>query len=202
MSNATDAEPDVAERIRRAVERDDLEAATEYALQAYGDEIYNYIRKLAGKQVLADDAFQEFSVDLWEGWETFDWESSLETWVYTIARNAAYDVMRHKERDPERPFRTDEQQQLVASWTRTVTKNFEKTEAKQWLWDLVQELDPEKRELLVLRIGHQKPWKEVARVMEDEDLEETELRRASNRLRKKYQRLKKTLKKRSDEFPG
>lgn len=189
-------------RLRELVDDEAYTTATDLALETYGDEIYNYIRKLAGDSVRADDAFQEFSVDLWNGWESFGWQSSVETWAYTIARNATYDIMRNRQRNAERPLRTDEQRELVARWTRTVTKNFEKTEAKHWLWEVVDDLDSEKRELLVLRIGHQKSWKEVARIMADDEPDDEQLRRDSARLRKKYQRVKDELRARRDEFDG
>lgn len=192
------------ERIRELVESDAVGDATDLALRVYGDKLYNYIRKLVHSDLLAEEAFQETSVELWESWTSFEWNSSVETWVFSTARHVSYQLIEREQRKQkkERRFRTGEQRELVDRWTRTVTKNFEKTEAKDWLWQTVEELPPEKRELLVLRIGHDKQWKEVARIMEGDELDDDELTRASRRLRKKYQRLKKTLREHTDEFKG
>lgn len=200
---ATDTETDEPRaRIRELVEGGETDRATDRVLEVWGDDLYNYIRRISCDRSLAQDAFQECSMDIWRGLESFGWNSSLETWLYTVARNATYDLMRKRDRRDVRPFRTDEQRELVANWTRTVTKNFEKTEAKEWLWEVIEEFDSEDRELLVLRVGHRKPWKEVARIVEDGDLEDDELRRASARLRKRYQRVKESLRERRDEFDG
>lgn len=188
------------DEIMELVDSGEFERATETVIDAYGSELYNYIRKLCGDPHLADDAFQSFSIDLWEGLESFEGRSSIETWAYTVARNAAYQLMRKQGRKKERPLYTDEQRRLAERWTRSATKNWEKTEAKHWLWEIVEEFGSEARELFVLRIGNQKSWREIAEIVEDDDLEGKELSRASARLRKRYQRLKEKLRKRRDEF--
>lgn len=194
---------DIDSAVREALDEGDPRRATEIALEAYGTELYNYIRRTVRTEPVADDAFQDFALDLLDGWDQFDWKSSVKTWAYSVARNATHRRLRKENPGERRRLHTDEQKELAAEWTRTTTRNWEKSEAKQWLWETVEEFDPEDRELLVLRLGNQMEWSEVARVIEgDEDLDGDELRRASARLRKRYQRLKDKLRERRDEFRG
>ena len=189
--------------IEALVDSGKLEEATEQILDTHGPELYNYMRKVCADPHLADDAFQNFSLDLWQGLESFEGRSSVETWAYTIARNAANQVMRRRADERERRLYTDEKRKLARRWTRTATRNWEKTEAKHWLWDVIEEFGPEARELFVLRIGNELDWKSIARIVEQDDtLDGAELRRSSARLRKRYQRLKDKLRKRRDEFDG
>lgn len=194
---------DIDSAVREALEEGDRRRATEVAIEAYGREIYNYIRRTVRAEHLADDAFQDFALDLLDGWEQFAWESTVKTWAYSVARNATHRLLRAESSGNRRRLHTDEQEELAAEWTRTTTRNWEKTEARKWLWETVEEFDPEDRELLVLRLGNQMEWSEVARVVEDDDdLDGDALRRASARLRKRFQRLKENLRERRDEFGG
>lgn len=44
------------------------------------------------------DLFQDILIALWEQWPTFQGKSSVNTWVYSIARNTAVNHLRHRKK--------------------------------------------------------------------------------------------------------
>ena len=44
------------------------------------------------------DLFQDILVNLWEQWPSFQGKSSVNTWVYSIARNTAVEYLRHRKK--------------------------------------------------------------------------------------------------------
>lgn len=44
------------------------------------------------------DLFQDILVNLWEQWPSFQGKSSVNTWVYSIARNTAVDYLRQRKK--------------------------------------------------------------------------------------------------------
>jgi len=66
-----------------------------------------YLRRLGADRALADELVQETMLQVWRRAGTFDSrQSSVATWVFTIARNKRIDVFRREKRpeiDPEDP---------------------------------------------------------------------------------------------------
>ena len=184
-----------AREVRGAVEGGDVRGAVDRILSRHGAAFYGYIASLVQDESLAAEAFQLFSVRLWESLEGFRWESRLSTWAYRIARNAAYRTLEDPYRRRAARLGTVEQERLAASWTRTTTAAWRRTEAKQRLWEEVEGLSPEDREILVLRLGRKMSWTEVAAVIHglEGHVEEKALARHAAKVRKRFQRLKEVL---------
>lgn len=177
--------------VRTAVATGDLAAAATAALRLYGDELFGYLRAIAGDADLAAEAFAELSEDMWRGLAGFRWQSSLRSWLYTLARNA----LNQLRRDPRRRAARNIPLSLapdVAAVVRTMTMDIQRTAVKDEFRVLREELDPEEHELLLLRIERRLPWKEIARVLGAGD-DELDARAAM--LRKRFERVKERLRK-------
>jgi len=177
--------------IRAACEAGDHEAAITLALQLYGAELLGFLRAIARDDDLAGDAFGELSIDLWRGLPAFRWASSLRSWAYVVARNTLNELRR----DPGR--RGDRNLPLsvapdVAQALRTATREIQRTEVKDELRVLREQLDAEEHELLLLRLDRRLSWKEIARITGATD-DDVDTRAAA--LRKKFERAKERLKK-------
>ena len=77
----------------------------------------------------------------------------------------------------------------VAAQTRTRTDAYLKTEVKNRMQELRQQLPAEDQQLLILRVNRQLSWNEIAMVLGDDGLRATdvELQREATRLRKRFQ---------------
>src|SRR5512140_2745383 len=176
--------------VRALAEKGDARGAATLVLRAYGGEIFGFLMSLHRDEVLANDAFSLFAERLWRGLPSFVWGSSLRTWAYVIARNAAHTARRDAERQGRRGKRANESAlDDVAQAVRTETLDFLKTEKRTRLEALRDALSPEERALLLLRVDRKMAWNELAHVLSDSDapLDEAGALREAARLRKRFQ---------------
>jgi RNA polymerase sigma-70 factor (ECF subfamily) len=163
-----------------AERRDD---AVTLALRTYGPQIYGYLVALIRDRAVADDAFAEFSEDLWEGLGGFRRECSIRTYAYRLALHAALRLLREPHRRRGRRLETEEIAQ-IADRVRTSTAAHLRTSSKDKLAELRAALSPEEQTLLILRIDRNLPWREVAEVMAiDEPAARKRFERTKERLR-------------------
>ncbi|MBI4956330.1 MAG: RNA polymerase sigma factor [Myxococcales bacterium] len=186
---------DVEAEIRAARERGDLHAAATLALEAYGPELLGFLVSLLGDPDAADEAFAQLGEDLWRGLPGFEARSSARTWLYTLARHAAYRLVRGA-RVRNKYAAPASQISAVAEAVRTRTLPFLRTEARDGIARLRAALDPDDRALLVLRLDRNMSWTEVAAVLAPDE----EPVRAAARLRKRFQLVKDRLRERAREL--
>lgn len=194
------AERDELERtVRSLCDAGDYDDATTAALQGYGSELMGFFVAAAQNEGLADDAFALFCEHLWKGLPKFQWRSSLRTWVYVVGRNALRMTRRGAGRRREVTLSSSDADRLVAE-IRSQTRTFLRTETKDAVAKLRQQLDPEDQELLLLRLSRQMSWVDIARVMHDDgELTDDELKRNAARLRQRFSRAKTRLQQLVDE---
>ena len=65
-------------------------------LDAYGNKLYWHIRRMVVSREDAEDAMQETSIKIFSKLDSFKGESSLFTWVYSIATSEALQVLRRR----------------------------------------------------------------------------------------------------------
>ncbi len=186
-------------RIAHLLAVEDFSLAAEAVLRGYGPEILGWLRGTTRTPQDADDAFSRFSGDVWDGISRFRGASSARTWAYTLARHAHHRLLR----DPYRKravHLTDSPASLIEQDVRASTVPYLKTAIKDGFALLREELDPEDRELLVLRVDRDMAWTDIALVMTSGEPPSPEaLRRRSASLRKRFERVKERLKQRALE---
>lgn len=177
--------------MRACLERGEHAAATTCAVQGYGPQILGYLLAMSRNEADAHDAFAQFCEDLWRGLAGFRWQSSLRTWSYVIARNA---LQRQQGKAPGRhgphvALSQAPELQAIAARARTETAEYMRTETRSRLSALREQLDPDDRSLLILRVDRRMPWRDIAEVLADPAQPVTLERRAAA-LRKRFERLK------------
>jgi RNA polymerase sigma-70 factor (ECF subfamily) len=139
----------------------------------------------------ADDVLSIFAEDLWKGLPAFRFECSLRTWAFCLARNASARLRRDLWRVRGERLPTSAASRLAASIAASQLPGGRADTLRQ----LRDELDPEDRALLVLRVDEDLEWDEVARVLSADGppvLAAT--------LRKRYERVKDRLAARAREL--
>jgi RNA polymerase sigma-70 factor (ECF subfamily) len=140
----------------------------------------------------AGDVFSQFCEDVWNGLGRFRWEGALRAWVYAVARHAA---VRYRRTSYERRRRPLDQAQAFTDLEeriRTQTVEFLRTENRSAVDQLREQLAPDERALLILRLDRKLAWNEIAEIMADEGTPRTPeaLRRDAATLRKRFERVK------------
>lgn len=191
---AESPERDAGERAIQALcNAGDHGAATTAALQMYGVELLGFLRALARSHDLASEAFAELGEDIWKGLPRFRWQSSLRSWLYALARNALAQLRRDPRRRADRNLPLSVAPEMAAV-VRTVTLEIQRTEVKDELRVLREQLDPEEHEILLLRLDRGLTWKDIARILGGSESTDNLDGRAAA-LRKRFERAKERLRK-------
>jgi RNA polymerase sigma-70 factor (ECF subfamily) len=189
------------ERIEREVRElcaaGEIQRAAAVAVRGYGPEILGFLTAFLRREEDADDVFSVWCERVLRGLPSFAWECSLRTYAYAIARNAAHNHARDARARERRvrPALGTTELSAVEQAVRTETRPYLRTEAKSKLSELRDNLAPDDRMLLVLRLDKGLEWKDVARVMLGEEAagDPAALTREAQRLRKRFQIVKEEL---------
>ena len=180
--------------IRSACDEGAWERAATAAIDGYGDELLRFLLSLARDQGVADDAFSLLCEQLWLGLPGFRWTSTFRVWAYTLARHAWLRILRDPHRRAGRRVALSDAPELerAAAAVRTRTATFLRDESRDRLARLRAALDPDDQMLLVLRVGRELSWPEIARIMarDGEPSGPRDLERLAGKLRKRFQRIK------------
>jgi len=171
-------------------------AVATLVIESYGHEILSFLEVSLRDHADSADAFSQACEDLWKGLPRFEGRASMKTWFYTLARHAASRLRRSS-----RPGRLATLSEItdVAERVRSRTSPHLKTEIKLGFAAIRATLDEADRMLLVLRVDRAMSWNDIARVManEDDDDSDEEIARAAARLRKRFQSVKETIRERA-----
>jgi RNA polymerase sigma-70 factor (ECF subfamily) len=167
---------------------DRRQAATE-VIRAHGPAALRYQRAHLRDEGAAEDAFSLFAEWAWEAIERFRGDSSLRTWAFGIAWNAARRVRDEAWRRRRQRLESGEASKL-AQEIRT-SSALERDRRVDRLKDLRRELSPEEQNLLVLRLDQRLSWEEIAAIISGggEPVGAAALRKRFERLKERMARL-------------
>ncbi len=99
------------------------------------------------------DLFQDILIALWEQWPSFQGKSSVNTWVYSIARNTAVEYLRHRKKNIQFLVLDQDLYHEIAD---------DNNDLYQLLYELIERLDNDTdREILYLYLD-KKTAREIA----------------------------------------
>lgn len=195
---------ELEDEVYRLSEAGDHHAATTSAIRGLGPELLGFLVVLVGASD-AGDVFADVCVRMWKSLPKFRWESSLRTWVYVLARRAAHGHRVASAEQRARFVRISEVAEIddIILNLRTTTLARLREERKTRGERLRAQLTLDEQTLLVLRVDRELEWRDIARVLADDDAQdEADLVRTSAGLRKRFERLKVKLHQLAAEDPG
>lgn len=178
------------ERVHSLIQAGDGAGATQLIVETHGVEIFSYLMALTRDEDLASDAFAVTCESVLKAVLSFRAESSVRTWLYTLARHAAYRESRLERR--RRGERISGLANVLQAPLRTATEVFRRTDVKDEFGKLRAALSAEERELLVLRIDRGLSWLEIASIQQGTNDVEL-IKREAARCRKRFERTKEKL---------
>ena len=167
----------------------DHQHTVERVLHAHGAEIFGWMLATLSSDGDAADAFSLFGEDLWKSLARHEGRCSIRTWCYMIARCAVARVLEARAARRSVPL-SDAPISHVAAQVRDATLSYLRTDVKQRIRALREQLDPDDQLLLVLRVDKDLGWRDIAIVMFGHDTSDIELARHAARLRKRFERVK------------
>src|ERR687885_891099 len=140
----------------------------EELVRRYQRPIVSYVYRMTGDYESALDLTQDVFIKVYGSLARYRSEYKFSTWIYRIAHNTAIDHLRRQTtREQELSARTPEgetYERPVASDAPTPEQLSERAERRAEIEDVIQQLPPSYRELIVLRHAHDLSYDEIAEV--------------------------------------
>jgi RNA polymerase sigma-70 factor (ECF subfamily) len=200
-----EAQPDPARdaveaAARQAWERGNHETVAEIVLNGYGSELYSFVLgQCRADATQADDVFSQFTEDFWRGLPRFEWRCSIRAWSYKLARHACSRHWRagYQRRERCAPVTLESLVDQIEQRARSTTQAHLRTEVKDKVRELRDQLNPADRDLLTLRVDRGLSWRDTAfalRSVDEMPASDEELRRFEVALRQRFVELKRQIK--------
>lgn len=135
------------------------ERAATALVERHGTALARYIGSL-GERDSAEEVVQDTFVRAFSSLDTFRGDSSLRTWLFTIARRLVVDRRRALRRRRDVGSLED----VDAATEYTALDGLIASEAKRKVWGAVGKLSPTQREVFLLRVNEGLSYKEIAEV--------------------------------------
>jgi RNA polymerase sigma-70 factor (ECF subfamily) len=183
---------DLEEAISEKLEAADWRGAAERLIRGYGPEVLGFLYARTRSDDLATEAFSEFCEDLWRGLPGFERRCSARVWAFTLARHAALRVQAAPERRAKWNVALSQLGEIsaLAERVRTETAPHFKTENKERVLALRDQLSEEEQTLLILRVDKGLEWKDIAVVLSDGSTSADPIDGDAARWRKRFQLVK------------
>lgn len=161
----------------------DRRGAAAELVRVHGGRVHEYLRALLRDPDVADDAYSLFCEWTLGAMSSYRGESSLRTWAFGIAYNAARRVRSEAYRRRKRTLRTRELLELAGR--ASTSSALRRERAAKRLDELRRHLTDEDQNLLALRVDQRLEWEEIVRVLKSGGESVT-----APALRKRFERLK------------
>jgi RNA polymerase sigma-70 factor (ECF subfamily) len=143
-------------------------ASFEKLVQKYLKPVYNFLFHLISDKAILDDLTQETFVKAWKNLERFDRSKNFKTWIFTIARNTAWDYLKKKKAIPFSAFEDEEGNNKLEQISDNAILPDEilmDAESKINLGEKLQELPAHYRALLLLHYKDELSLQEISVIL-------------------------------------
>jgi len=154
--------------VEKYLNEDDEEALNEL-VKRYLSGVYNFIYRFVGVQSEAEDLAQETFIKLWKNLKKFRKDENFKTWLFTIARNTAFDFMRRKKPLLFSDFENAEGDNILLDTIATAelkpNEIFEQLETEKKVDDLMGELSGSSKEVVLLHHYEEMTFDQIGKVL-------------------------------------
>jgi RNA polymerase sigma-70 factor (ECF subfamily) len=140
------------------------DAGFEELVRRYQRPIVSYVYRMIGNYETALDLTQEVFIKVYNSLARYRPEYKFSTWIYRIAHNAAIDYLRRTGPRTQELETADGYARPFPSGVMTPEQESEQQERRAEIEDVVRQLSPAYRELIILRHGHDLSYDEIAEV--------------------------------------
>lgn len=143
--------------------KEDVNKGFRLLVERYSSKLYWHIRRLVILHEDADDALQNTFINAWKHIDNFRNESSLYTWLYTIATNEALALINKRKKNSA--VSLDELGDYFASSNEGSTW-FDGDKAQLKLQNAIMQLPDKQRIVFNLKYFEEMPYEEMSRVLD------------------------------------
>lgn len=158
----TEMEPDVRDRelIERIIGRDS--AALRALYTQHNVRLFRFLIRLTGDETIAEDVVNQAFMKVWTKAASYGGQSSVSTWLFTIARNEAISILRKKQDAPL----DDEAASQIEDESDTQETRVAKRDKGELMRQCIEKLSPAHREVIDLVYYQEKSVAEVGEILD------------------------------------
>jgi len=127
----------------------------------YQEKIYWHARRMSGNHLDADEIVQEVLLVLYKKLKTFEFKSSLYTWIYTITNTRSINYL--KKRNLKNFFSLDEITNKKSD-ERDIIDDLESKQKLEKIENALQKLPIKQREVFVMRNYEELSYEEISQI--------------------------------------
>jgi len=142
--------------------------------QAYGELVNKYMKRayytalgLIGSPEAAMDLSQEAFIRAYRAIKRLDADKKFFTWYYRILKNLCLNYLRDRARQA-RPFSEVGETTLLkmSDQSEDASNHVEREETKEIVWDAINSLKPQEREIIILKDFQEHSYKEISELLD------------------------------------
>jgi len=145
------------------------EKSFEILMNRHMKAVYNFVFRLVPKNIDVDDIVSETFFKVWKNLKKYHAGEKFTTWLFTIARNTAYDKMRKKSALAFFNFDTDDGNNFLTDTLADAEplppEILEQAENKKIVENLLERISPDYREVLLLHYVHEFTFEEIGKIL-------------------------------------
>ena len=131
----------------------------------YERPLFSFILKFVKERSSAEDVFQQTWMKAIRGLDGYREKGKFSSWLFGIANNACVDHVRKQARSKIDDFKSEEGLDSFRSDDQDPEDAAIESERKAWLNEAISNLPPEQKEVVLLRLHGEMPFKEIAKML-------------------------------------
>ena len=139
------------------------ETAFNSIVRKYQKKIYWHARQMVGNHLDADEVTQEVLIVIFKKLRTFNFNSSLYTWIYKIVSTRSLNQLR-KRQVKKFFFIDDEESEVELRDKKDIIEDIANREKLEKVNRVLQKLPPKQRQIFILRNFEQLSYDEIAKI--------------------------------------
>ncbi len=145
--------------------------AFEKLVREHQKNVYSLAYKLTGSAEDAKDASQDAFLRAYQNLGSFRGDSRVSVWLYRLTYNASMDIIKRSRRGTLVPMPTDEEgaELDVPDTAPRPDEVYERREELEAVREAIGELDPDKREILIMREYRDMSYADIASALKLEE---------------------------------
>lgn len=155
---------DPEQRALAALDRKDHDEALSVLMLAYGNGVFRYCVQVMRNHHLAEEVLQETFIQAYGGLARFRRQSSLRTWIFSIAHNRCLDVLKKEGKQIRTVEPMADPPDAVDAGPRP-DRLFAGRELSSIVEECLEKLTPEARAAILLRFQHELTYPEMAAIV-------------------------------------
>lgn len=138
------------------------ESAFNLLVRKYQKKIYWHARQMLGNHLDADEITQEVLIVLYNKLKTFNFRSSLYTWIYKIVTTRSLNQIRKNKFKKLIMFENDEDKEFVSN--QDIIEDIANKEKIEMVNKALEKLPPKQKQIFVLRNFDQLSYEEISKI--------------------------------------